>query len=120
MLLRDDAIETVASGAPSDAPRRSPFLVAGNPRPVLEAVRKGDAQGVLALVLETVGSTYSHAGAMAYFGPQRQVGWLSGGCLEPAIAQDATRVAATDAVGWMEIDTRGDEDLLLGSAIGCR
>jgi xanthine dehydrogenase accessory factor len=119
MLLREPAlIEPVGAARPSAS--RAPFLTAGNPRPVLYAARDSDADAVLALVLETEGSTYAHAGAMAYFDARRQVGWLSGGCLEPALAQEAAQVAAAGVLAWLEIDTRGDEDLLSGSALGCR
>ncbi|MCL1634845.1 XdhC family protein [Luteimonas sp. SX5] len=76
---------------------------------------------VLALVVETEGSTYVGVGAMALFGaPAGQVGWLSGGCLEPEIERRAGEIARTSAIGWMDIDTRDDEDLLSGSALGCR
>lgn len=118
MLLHDQ--ESARSTAAQQSLRRTPFLIAGNPRPVLRAARGNHRDGVLALVLETEGSTYAHAGAMAYFDARRQVGWLSGGCLEPALAREATRVAATGKLAWIEIDTRGDEDLLSGSALGCR
>lgn len=86
----------------------------------LAAVRGSDAAG-LAVVLETEGSTYVGAGAMALFGAAAgQAGWLSGGCLEPEIAQAAQRCADAGRIGWLDIDTRDDEDLLYGSALGCR
>ncbi len=69
----------------------------------------------------TQGSTYAPAGAVALFGADgAQQGWLSGGCLEPEIARCAAAAAAADALAWMDIDTRDDEDLLSGSAVGCR
>jgi xanthine dehydrogenase accessory factor len=91
-------------------------------RAVLDALlASDDPQACLALVLEAEGSTYVRAGAMALFGTApAQVGWLSGGCLEPAIAQCAAHAAARQRIGWMQIDTREDEDLFAGSAIGCR
>ncbi|MBR7559337.1 XdhC family protein, partial [Mycobacterium tuberculosis] len=49
-----------------------------------------------------------------------QVGWLSGGCLEPELARRAEQVSAAGRVDWIEIDTRSDDDLLSGSALGCR
>lgn len=119
MLLRDQESIGLAAASRSPAPR-TPFLAAGNPRPVLRAARHGGEDTALALVLETEGSTYAHAGAMACFGTGRQVGWLSGGCLEPALALEAAEAVAAGTLGWTEIDTRGDEDLLSGSAIGCR
>jgi xanthine dehydrogenase accessory factor len=111
-------------GIPSDTDVAMPrFLAAGNPRPILQAAvaaaRRGDA-ATLALVLETEGSTYSHAGAMALFATDAQVGWLSGGCLEPELEQRAAQAAAGGRVGWIEIDTRDDADLFSGSALGCR
>jgi xanthine dehydrogenase accessory factor len=110
---------------PSD-PDASPlhaFLAAGNPRAVLEAaaasIRRGD-RGVLALVLETEGSTYAGVGDMVLFDDDLQVGWLSGGCLEPQLAKRARDVADSGHIDWVEIDTRSDDDLLAGSALGCR
>ncbi len=96
---------------------------AGNTRLLLReacAATRAGGDAVLALVLETEGSTYVSAGAMALFDGPRQVGWLSGGCLEPEIARRAADAAAAGRIGWLEIDTREDEDLLSGSALGCR
>jgi xanthine dehydrogenase accessory factor len=96
----------------------------GGARAVLDAsviATARDIPATLAIVLETSGSTYVRAGAMALFDVEgAQVGWLSGGCLEPEIAQRATDAARAMHVDFMEIDTRFDEDLLSGSAIGCR
>ena len=93
-------------------------------RHVLEmssAVHQRGEPAALAVVVETEGSTYVQAGAMALFGTEGgQVGWLSGGCLEPEIARRARHAAAVGAAGAMEIDTRDDEDLFAGSAVGCR
>ncbi len=101
------------------------WAAAGNGvRGVLEAavaaIRAG-APATLALVVETEGSTYVYAGGMALFGgPAGQVGWLSGGCLEPEIERQARQADDTASLRWMEVDTRDDEDLLAGSALGCR
>jgi xanthine dehydrogenase accessory factor len=95
----------------------------GNARHVLEAAAAacGEADAVLALVVETEGSTYVDAGAMALFGAAAgQAGWLSGGCLEPEIERRAADTARVTRIEWLEIDTRDDEDLLSGSALGCR
>ena len=83
------------------------------------ALQAGE-NGVLALVLETEGSTYVRAGAAAFFGEHDSTGWLSGGCLEPEIACRAARVRAHGELAWLELDTRDDEDLLTGSSAGCR
>jgi xanthine dehydrogenase accessory factor len=100
------------------------LFLPGATRGVLEAAADAIAHGepaALALVLETSGSTYVHAGALALFGSEgRQVGWLSGGCLEPEIALRAEEAVRTQTIQWLEIDTRNDEDLLSGSAVGCR
>lgn len=109
--------------ANADASPRRAFLPAGNPRIVLEAaassIRRGD-RGVLASVLETEGSTYAGVGDMVLFDDDLQAGWLSGGCLEPQLAKRARDVADSGAIDWAEIDTRSDDDLLAGSALGCR
>ncbi len=85
------------------------------------AAHQGGDSAALALVLETEGSTYVGPGAMALFGAREgQVGWLSGGCLEPEIEKRARSAAAQSRIEWMDIDTRDDEDLIGGSALGCR
>lgn len=99
-------------------------LPLGGARAVLEASLAAlhrDGPSTLAVVLETSGSTYVRAGALAWFdGGQAQVGWLSGGCLEPEIALRAGQAAQAGRIDFLEIDTRADEDLLSGSAVGCR
>ena len=95
----------------------------GNARHVLRACANAahEPDAVLALVLERAGSTYADAGALALFGAKAgQVGWLSGGCLEPEIERHAQAAARDGRIGWLEVDTRDDEDLLSGSALGCR
>lgn len=85
------------------------------------AAARRDPEAVLALVLETEGSTYVRRGATALFGATGgQVGWLSGGCLEAEIARRAADAAQHGRVEWMQIDTREDEELFSGSALGCR
>ena len=93
-------------------------------RHVLEASAAAHQRGdnaTLALVMGAEGSTYVRAGAMALFGAREgQVGWLSGGCLEPEIDDRARTAAVRSRIEWMDIDTRDDEDLIAGSALGCR
>ncbi len=93
-------------------------------RQVLEASVVSHQRGeksALAVVVATEGSTYVQPGAMALFGTaEGQVGWLSGGCLEPEIELRARAAAAQNRIEWMDIDTRDDEDLIGGSALGCR
>lgn len=103
------------------SPLRPP---AGGSRGVLEAALAAMRQGTaatLAVVMDAEGSTYVRPGAMALFGgSEGQVGWLSGGCLEPEIAARAEVVARDARIEWLDVDTRDDEDLLAGSALGCR
>jgi xanthine dehydrogenase accessory factor len=93
-------------------------------RHLLEAsARASDdaCRAALAVVVATEGSTYERPGAMVLFGSDgQQVGWLSGGCLEPEIGVRARHAAEHGGIDWMDIDTRDDDDLLSGSAVGCR
>jgi xanthine dehydrogenase accessory factor len=98
-------------------------VASGNAIRIIDAALRGIRAGeraALAIVLETEGSTYAGTGAMAVFGEDGHVGWLSGGCLEPEIERCASAAASSGAIGWLEIDTRADESLLSGSAVGCR
>lgn len=114
--------------ADSMPPRATPtasntVATAGGQRAVIEAALRAIDEGTapcLALVLETSGSTYVGAGAIALFDQRGQTGWLSGGCLEPEIARRAALAAAEQTIAWMEVDTRDDEALFGGAAIGCR
>ncbi len=102
----------------------SPWPLQGGARATLEAslaALQRHESAALAVVVDTEGSTYVRAGALALFGGgEGQVGWLSGGCLEPEIERHALRAAQHAQLGWLDIDTRDDEDLLSGSAVGCR
>jgi xanthine dehydrogenase accessory factor len=98
-------------------------LDGGNPRPVLLAAADAARAGrpaALAVVLQTEGSNYSRAGTCALFEPGRQVGWLSGGCLEPELARQAANAVDAGRIAWMEIDSRDDAALFSGNATGCR
>ena len=90
----------------------------------LEASARASEAGdgcALVVVVATEGSTYVRQGAMAVFAPDdTQTGWLSGGCLEPEIARRARHAVADGYLDAMDIDTRDDEDLFAGSAVGCR
>ncbi len=95
----------------------------GNPARVLRAAAEAMHAGqraALAVVLETEGSTYTRAGTLALFSDDAHVGWLSGGCLEPEIERRAMQAVDQSALEWMEIDTRDDDALFSGNAVGCR
>jgi xanthine dehydrogenase accessory factor len=90
-------------------------------RAVVRAVlERGDAPAVLGIVLETSGSSYRKPGALLLRAPELRVGWLSGGCLEAELDLVANEVLRDGAARVHAIDTRGDDDLLFGSASGCR
>ena len=91
--------------------------------PLQASARASEASDgcALVVVVATEGSTYVRQGAMAVFAPDdTQTGWLSGGCLEPEIARRARHAVAEGHLDAMDIDTRDDEDLFAGSAVGCR
>lgn len=95
----------------------------GNPAQVLhaaaDALRDG-RRAALAIVLETDGSTYTRAGTVVLFAETGHVGWLSGGCLEPELERRAMQAVDEGVLTWMEIDTRDDDALFAGNAVGCR
>jgi xanthine dehydrogenase accessory factor len=80
-----------------------------------------DAMSVLAIVLETEGSTYAPIGTcMLLSNRVEQSGWLSGGCLEPEIALRAEHCANTHSLDVIAIDARDDSAIFSGHATGCR
>ncbi|MHC9085572.1 XdhC family protein [Luteimonas sp. RIT-PG2_3] len=100
-------------------------LPPGGARAVFDALRRATpAQrdgAVLGIVMGTEGSTYAKAGALLGFGPgELRQGWISGGCLEPVLEQEAAEVAATRRARIVALDTRDDGDLMFGSRVGCR
>lgn len=110
-----------ANAAELHAP--APGFAEGNPSAVLRAACDALSAGrapVLALVVETEGSTYASTGALALFGDGPHVGWISGGCLEPEIERVALLAGDAGRLKWLEIDTSDDESLFSGSAVGCR
>lgn len=95
--------------------------VARHPLEVSARASQASDGSALVVVTATEGSTYVRQGAMAVFAADdTQTGWLSGGCLEPEIARRARQAVVDGHLDAMEIDTRDDEDLLAGSAVGCR
>lgn len=95
----------------------------GGVRAVLDGLRDlatcGEA-GVLAVVVETFGSTYRKPGALVLL-DQRGVraGALSGGCLEDELETAARSVLHTRRAAEVRFDTNGDTDRVFGSGTGC-
>lgn len=92
------------------------------PRAVVAALLEGTRhqRGVFGVVIGTEGSTYAKAGALLSLGNATRLGWVSGGCLEPALEAEALRIE-NERVGLMlELDTRDDMDLMFGTRMGCR
>ena len=83
--------------------------------------RKNDPAGlVLASVYETLGSTYSKAGArMLISGDGDFQGMLSGGCLEGDLAERSRQVVASGDTQIVTYDLRQDDEELLGLGVGC-
>lgn len=104
------------ASTPLDAEDGNPGLVF---EATLDALREG-RRAALAVVLETEGSTYTRAGTVVLFSDHGHVGWLSGGCLEPEIERRAMQAVDENSLAWMEIDTRDDDALFAGNAVGCR
>lgn len=92
------------------------------PRAVVAALLEGARNncGVLGLVTATEGSTYAKAGALLSLGSTTRLGWVSGGCLEPALEAEALRIEVDGVALALELDTRDDMDLMFGTRMGCR
>ncbi len=87
----------------------------------LRAARAARRSIALAVVHATEGSTYRKAGALiALDADGTQHGTLSGGCLEPELGRAAARALAARVAVALDLDTRGEDDDLLGSGSGCR
>lgn len=75
----------------------------------------------LATVVGVEGSTYRTAGArMVVPLDGEPVGTISGGCLEPAVLEEARRVVAEDAPRLVCYDLTGEEEALVGWKLGCQ
>lgn len=103
---------------PSTAP-----ILAGGRRAILAGLRELERArhpGVLAIVLQTSGSTYRKPGALVLLdGDGVRAGALSGGCLEAELERLAREVLGEGRAREVRFDTSGDEDLLFGSGTGC-
>ncbi|TQV85045.1 XdhC family protein [Aliikangiella coralliicola] len=75
---------------------------------------------VLAVILDTQGSTYRKTGAMMLLNSSLDYwGLISGGCLEGDIQQHSAEVFKQKKDKILHYDMRGDEDLLWGMGLGC-
>ncbi len=84
------------------------------------AANESESRLVLATVYETVGSTYSKAGAQMLINAVGDFqGMLSGGCLEGDLAEHAATVVAEGAARAVTYDMRDEEDELWGLGVGC-
>jgi len=92
----------------------------GGVRALIDALAQDSETAVLGIVVETEGSTYRKPGALLLRGVDRPVGFLSGGCLEPELDLACRDVQRVQRPRWLAFNTRGDDDLLFGSASGCR
>lgn len=94
-----------------------------NVRQLLQAFDRWRDNGsnlVLATVYDTVGSTYSKAGAqMLIDGEGNFQGMLSGGCLEGDLAERAADVLATGKAQAVTYDLRSNDEELWGLGVGC-
>jgi xanthine dehydrogenase accessory factor len=108
---------------PPDLSRAAAAFPLGGTRAVVEGARvlaaRGEA-GVLAVVVETAGSTYRKPGALILLDAGGvHVGALSGGCLEGELEAAARDVLARGSAAEVRFDTSGDEDRVFGSGTGC-
>lgn len=95
-----------------------------NVRDLVAAFERWRADGrplVLATVVATGGSTYTKPGTFMLLPDAEQpAGLLSGGCLEPDLAEHARGVIATRTAKLVEYDMRDREaDELWGLGLGC-
>jgi xanthine/CO dehydrogenase XdhC/CoxF family maturation factor len=88
--------------------------------PLYERERAAGRACVLAVVLETAGSTYSKAGALLLLAASGEyAGLLSGGCLEGDLREHAHAVLESGRARRVAYDMRGPDDALFGLGAGC-
>jgi xanthine dehydrogenase accessory factor len=96
---------------------------AGGLRAVAETAAEIAAAGaasVVGVVIDTNGSTYRKRGALVLLDATGvRAGALSGGCLESELEQRAREVLASGSSLTARFDTRGEEDRLFGTGVGC-
>lgn len=112
----DPSVSSAAAPSPAAA-------FAGGRRAILAGLReleRARRAGVLAVVLQTSGSTYRKPGALVLLDTDGvRAGALSGGCLEAELEQHARAVIGDGCARDVRFDTSGDEDRVFGSGTGC-
>lgn len=97
---------------------------AGGRRGVIERATAWRAEGAafaLVFVARAEGSTFRKEGAVSAIASDgRRAGVLSGGCLESSVDELARQAIEAREPRSIALDTRRDDDLLLGSGSGCR
>lgn len=93
----------------------------GGLRGIIDALpHKAGERAALIVVVATQGSTYRKPGALLVRREGLVAGWLSGGCLEAELELVAAEVLRDGRARSHSFNTNGDDDLLFGSASGCR
>ena len=83
-------------------------------------IEKDGTPSVLATLVQVSGSHYRRPGArMLITGDGRTAGSISGGCLESDLRERAFRIMKSRDAELVRYDTTTDEDLLLGTGMGC-
>ena len=93
-------------------------------RSILSAIVEYQARAqafALCMVVDTEGSTYRKAGALAVVaGDGTRRGVISGGCLESSLEQTALESLHDGLARYVVYDTHSDDDVVFGSGSGCR
>jgi xanthine dehydrogenase accessory factor len=81
---------------------------------------RDDSDWVLGVLFQTLGSAYRKAGALMLFGAEgKQLGMLSGGCLESDLHGKARRVMASQQSKIITYDGSDEDDMSFQMGIGC-
>ncbi|MBL4764692.1 MAG: XdhC family protein [Colwellia sp.] len=81
---------------------------------------KDSADWVLGTIYKTVGPAYRKSGAMMLFSNDgKQLGMLSGGCLESDIARHAQKVLLNNQASIITYDGNDEDDISFQLGIGC-
>lgn len=80
----------------------------------------GKCHGVLGIVINTKGSAYRRTGSFMFFAEDgRQLGLLSGGCLESDLSIKARHALATNRSTMLRYDSNDEDDVSFQLGIGC-